>query len=269
MLPMNLLDALAKELPDSSKNTLRSVIQCGRVIVSGHVIKNISTILSSEDTLEVLPRATYLEHNLKVLLSDQDVIVVDKPIGLLSVDDEKGLNPSVHAILKRHNPTRRIFPVHRLDRDTSGVLVFACNEEVKEKLKEQFAAHSPKRVYYAVVEGHLEKEQGTIQSFLSEDTNFFVRSGKQGKLAITHYEVTRTTKNLSFLRVQLETGRKNQIRVHLSELGHPIVGDRKYGSIRSPLKRLALHAHHLTFFHPGKQKEISFTSPIPWDIIKK
>lgn len=266
---MNLLDKLAEKLPDSSKNTIRSIIQSGRVVVSDHVVKNPSCEIEQNDTLDVLPRATYLEHNLKILLSDQDVVVVDKPIGLLSVDDEKGINPSVHAILKRHYPARRIFPVHRLDRDTSGVLVFACNENAKEALKKQFAEHMPKRIYYAVVEGHLNSAQGRIESLLSEDSNFFVRSGKSGKLAITHYEVIRTTKNLSFLKVQLETGRKNQIRVHLSEMGHPIVGDRKYGAIRNPLKRLGLHAHHLTFFHPGKGKEISFTSPIPWDIIKR
>ncbi|MDX8431693.1 MAG: RluA family pseudouridine synthase [Candidatus Algichlamydia australiensis] len=264
---MNILVALEKEFPDSSKSTLRSMIQAGRVVVAGHIVKNPSTPVDKKEKIDLLPRATYLDHNLKILFSDQDLVVVDKPIGLLSVDDTKGLNPSVHSILKRHYPTRRIFPVHRLDRDTSGILVFACNEKTKEELKEQFAAHAPERIYYAVVEGHLKEKKGKIKSYLSEDTNFFVRSGKNGKLAITHYEVLKESKNLSYLRVKLETGRKNQIRVHLSEKGHPIVGDRKYGSICNPLKRLALHAERLRFFHPRKGKEIFFTSPIPWDIL--
>ena len=264
---MNILKSLEREFPDSSKSTLRSMVQAGRVVVAGHVVNKPSILVDEKEKIEVLPRATYLKYNLKMLFSDLDLVVVDKPIGLLSVDDTKGLNPSVHDLLKRHYPTRRIFPVHRLDRDTSGVLVFTCNEKTKEALKEQFAAHTPERIYYAVVEGHLDEKKGVIKSCLSEDTNFFVRSGRNGKLAITHYEVIKESKNLSYLRVQLETGRKNQIRVHLSEKGHPIVGDRKYGSICNQLKRLALHAERLKFFHPGKGKEIFFTSPIPWDIL--
>lgn len=258
-----LLKTLAKLFPDSSKSTLRSLLASDRVTVDGRVAKRGSQEVI-EEQVQILPRKAFAHHNLKILFQDEGIIVVDKPVGLLSVDDEKGVNPSVHAILKRRFATRRIFPVHRLDRDTSGVLVFACGDKTKELLKEQFAMHSTKRIYYAVVQGHLEKSRGTIKSYLNEDVNFFVRSGKTGKLAITHYEVLKTSRKLSYLRVELETGRKNQIRVHLSELGHPIVGDRKYGSICNPLKRMGLHAHHLTFFHPGKKREISFTSPIPW-----
>ncbi len=258
-----LLEALAKRFPDSSKNTLRSLLASDRVTVDGRVAKRGSQEVI-DGQVQILPRKSFADCNLKILWSDEQIIVVDKPVGLLSVDDEKRINPSVHAILKKRFSTRRIFPVHRLDRDTSGVLVFACGEEAKELMKEQFATHSTKRVYYAVVQGHLEKSKGTIKSYLNEDINFFVRSGKTGKLAITHYEVLKTTRKLSYLQVELETGRKNQIRVHLSEMGHPVVGDRKYGSICNPLKRMGLHAHHLTFYHPGKQKDISFTSPIPW-----
>jgi|JI9StandDraft_1071089.scaffolds.fasta_scaffold40609_3 23S rRNA pseudouridine1911/1915/1917 synthase len=189
---------------------------------------------------------------------DRDIIVVEKPEGLLTVATNY-TEHSLHSIVKTWR--RRVWPVQRLDRETSGVIVFALNEESRDYLKEQFAEHSIEREYQGIVCGEL-LDSGTWQSRLKEDKNYFVRSHPHGEVAITHYEpLGYSSKKRTLVKFLLETGKKNQIRVHASEAGFPLLGDTKYGNLS--WKRLALHAHRLSFTHPVTKKRMAFTSPSP------
>ncbi len=156
--------------------------------------------------------------------------------------------------------------MHRLDRETSGVLVFAKNAYAREQLKEQFAAHTVDRVYIAMIEGEMDPEAGTFRSFLRERRDLKMESVDEhpdAKYAVTHYRTIETNGRYSMLEVTLETGRKNQIRAHLSEAGHPVIGDRMYGSEVNPIGRLGLHAKLLGFDHPVTRKHMVFTAPVP------
>lgn len=262
----SLLDALSASYPDSSKTTLRNWIANGRVEVDGQLATRANTVVTANQKISVGPRPKMVDEDLKILFEDRDLVVIDKPPGLLSVAADVELEKSAHSLLKRRFHRPRVYPVHRLDRETSGVLVFAYSDAARDGLKAQFEEHSIQREYRALVYGTLPDEKGTIQSYLTEDVRLFVHStdAEHGKLAITHYEVLEKRKEQTFLRLILETGRKNQIRVHLSEAGFPIVGDRKYGIEGEKAPRLYLHALHLGFTHPTTQKKMSFHSPCPF-----
>ena len=211
-----------------------------------------------------------LVDQVRVVHEDRSVIVVDKPAGLLTMgtDSEKvkTLYASLRAHANRRKPPQRVFIVHRLDREASGLLVFAKTIEAKEYLQDQFKDHSAGRTYVAVVEGKVTQDQFTIKSYLAENSAFKVYTTKNpsaGKLAITHVRVLRRNLKTTTLEVKLETGRKHQIRVHLSEQGYPIVGDKNYGSRTNPIKRLALHGAHLEFRHPETKEIMRFDSRPP------
>lgn len=263
----SLLEQLSALFPDSSKTTLRGWIEGGRIEVEGKRAQKASMLLRPGQRILVGPRAKVAFADLKIVYEDRDLVVVDKPEGLLSVatDDDDSAR-SAHSILKRRFHRPRIYPVHRLDRDTSGLLVFAYTEAARLGLKEQFEAHTIDREYRAWVHGIPPEKKGTFESYLQEDAFFYVRSTptQQGKLAITHYEVIEEGKEISLLRLKLETGRKNQIRVHLSEAGFPIVGDQKYGLPDEKISRLHLHAVELGFVHPANQKHLHFHSACPF-----
>jgi tRNA pseudouridine32 synthase/23S rRNA pseudouridine746 synthase/23S rRNA pseudouridine1911/1915/1917 synthase len=264
---MTLFETLKILAPDSSHSKLRSWLQQGRVVVDQKVQKIGSTPLSIGQTVEIVQKEQILDQGLKIIFEDQHIVVVDKPSGLLSVASNDTKEPSVYGILKKHYSYRKVFVVHRIDQDTSGVLLFALTEEACEKLKEIFEKHSLERVYIAMCQGFPLEKKGTYQSLLFEDANYVVKTTKdpsKGKLAITHYEVLRKKKEYCFLKVTLETGRKNQIRVHFAEALHPIVGDRKYGAKINPLKRLGLHAATLSINHPITEKLMTFNSPCPF-----
>jgi tRNA pseudouridine32 synthase/23S rRNA pseudouridine746 synthase/23S rRNA pseudouridine1911/1915/1917 synthase len=203
---------------------------------------------------------------LRILHDDDQIVVLEKPEGLLSVATDFEKRATVHAMLKRQFHNRRVYPVHRLDRETSGVMIFAYTEKAREALKEQFAEHSVDKVYYAIVGKEMDLGRGRWESNLEEDDFYFVKSVEdfgRGKRAVTDYEVLKVDKGYSLLRLKPLTGRKNQLRVHCSESGHPIVGDAKYGSKANPLKRVGLHAQKITFTHPGTLRRISFSVPLP------
>ena len=271
---VELLNALAELVPSSSKTTLRQMLQRDRVRVNGAVVKDAKRQLVKGDQLEIASRAmpSLLPPELNILFEDEHIVVVDKAAGLLTVATERERDATVQNYLNKYlyhsaGSRERIHVVHRLDRDTSGVLVFAKSFAIREKLKNTFAAHDIERVYHAIVEGTMEKSKGTFKSILVEDEDTYqvksVEASEKGKLAVTHYKVLQAGKRYSYLEVTLETGRKNQIRVHLSEAGHPVVGDERYGATTNPLKRLGLHAHVLGFKHPMTRKAMRFTSPIP------
>ncbi|HUP44603.1 MAG TPA: RluA family pseudouridine synthase [Thermoanaerobaculia bacterium] len=269
--PQTLLDALATAFPDSSKTTLRQMLQNGRVVVNGEPEKNARRELEQGDIVDVSPKGSKLElpPGLAILHEDDDVIVVLKSHGLLTVATEREKESTAQAYLNdylREKGEGRIHVVHRLDRETSGVLLFAKNFESREKLKDRFAAHEIDRVYVAVIEGEIDPPRGTIRSNLLERKDLrmvSVPAHVDAKLAVTHYRTIETRGPYSMLEVTLETGRKNQIRAHLSEARHPVIGDQLYGSTQNPIGRLGLHARLLGFEHPATGKRMVFTTAIP------
>lgn len=266
-----LLDLLAQLYPDSSRTTLRQMLQARRVRVNGEAEIDARRALSAGDEVIVLSRAeaVTLPPSLTLLHEDDDVIVVVKATGLLTVATERERENTAQALLNeylRQKGAGNVHVVHRLDRDTSGVLVFAKNFKAREVLKEKFAAHDIDRIYVAIIEGKMNPPSGTIASNLLERPNLRMESVKRhpdAKVAITHYKTVEVSDRYSMLEVTLETGRKNQIRAHLSEAGHPVVGDQLYGSTVNPLGRLGLHAMNLGFTHPTSRKRMTFTAPMP------
>ena len=207
---------------------------------------------------------------IRIVFEDESVVVIDKPAGLLTMATEtermKTAYAALRAYLNNKKPPEKLFIVHRLDREASGLLVFAKTVEAKERLQDQFKDHSAGRRYVAVVEGRVKADDFTIRSYLAENAAFRVYSTanrKIGKLAVTHVHVLKRSPKTTVVEVRLETGRKHQIRVHLAEHGHPIVGDKAYGSAFNPLRRMALHAAHLDFKHPVTGKLMTFDSRYP------
>ena len=204
-----------------------------------------------------------------LLYEDERLIAVDKPAGLLSVGTERERNRTAYRMvadyLRARDGLPRIFILHRLDRDTSGVLVFAKEEAFRDFLQENWSTIATIREYYAVVEGTDIPQSGVCRSMLQENKGHKVYSvqSRDGKEAISRYRVLDRQKGYSLLSVQIETGRKNQIRVHLSELGHPVAGDKKYGATSDPMRRLALHANRLVFSDLHVGKELSFIATVP------
>jgi len=248
------------------------MLESGRVRINGDVEKNGKRKLGPEDVLDVGQRLAHalLSPLLQLLFEDPFLLVIVKPPGLLTVPTTTGENETVQGLLNDYVRARsrnaHIHVVHRLDRESSGVLVFAKSYVTREKLKTKFAAHDINRVYVALIQGVMSPEEGTIKSHLAEDRFYKVRSVEdpaEGKPAVTHYRTEKKGGRYSMLEVTLETGRKNQIRVHLSEAGHPIIGDKTYGSKVDPIGRLALHARILGFEHPETGKALRFEAPIP------
>lgn len=261
-----LFEALILLAPNTSKNTFKQWIKEGRVLLNGRIVRKSDLMVEKDQILSLGPKVKFLEEGIRVLYDDADLVVIEKPIGLLSVATDFEIAETAHAILKRAYHPRVVHAVHRLDQDTSGVMCFALSEKGKEGLKKLFFDHDLIREYMAIVEGRLESAEGTWENYLYEDKNYKVHVTKNkelGQLAITHYLVEGVSKRHSRLKLTLETGKKNQIRVQCQEAGHPIVGDNKYGALSDPIKRVALHAHRLEFVHPVSGKKLAFLSPAP------
>lgn len=208
---------------------------------------------------------------IKIVYEDKSIIVVDKPAHLLTIstnnEKEKTMFHKVLLYERSKNKNNKIFIVHRLDKDTSGLIIFAKSERVKNILQNNWDA--VKRGYAAVVEGKVNKESDVIKSYLVEDKNFIIHSTNKdnGKLAITKYKKINQSKSYSLLNIEILTGRKNQIRVHMSEMGHPIIGDKKYKAKTNPLKRLGLIANYLQFKHPTTEQTIELNLNIPKEFL--
>lgn len=262
---ISLQEILKEHFPKSSKTTLRSWIHAGRILVDGRYATDLSAELQKEQLITIRDKFVFLEEGIKVLYEDDALIVIEKPEGMLSVATDFETKNTLQNILKLRLRRKNVFAVHRLDRETSGVMMFACNESTKKSLKIQFEERNIQKNYYALIEGTLVTQKGCWQSYLQEDDKYFVRSTsmEKGKLAITEFNQIWTNKQFSLLHLKLLTGKKNQLRVHCSEAGHPIVGDKKYRAKSNPLRRMALHAYSLSFFHPVKQKKMTFVAPLP------
>ena len=208
-----LLEALALLSPKSSKNTLRSWIKEGRVKVNELMAKNASLIVLKDQVVSVGQRKKIIAPGIPILYEDDDLVIVDKPAGLLSVATAFEKGETLHALLKAHFRPRKVFVIHRLDQETSGVIVFALNQKTFERLKELFEAHEIERSYTAVIEGQFLSASGTWQSYQYEDKQYHVHETEdetRGRVAITHYHTVATTKRYSWLLLQLETGRKTK-----------------------------------------------------------
>ncbi len=215
-----------------------------------------------------IPAASLERHGLKIIYLDDAVVVVDKRAGLLSMGSEAEKERTAHRILNEHlkaltkSPAQQAFIVHRLDRETSGLMMFARSRAIQAVLQQNWKSVTKK--YLAVVEGAPSKANGTIRDNLVESKSFRMhRVERGGEPAITHYRVLRTCGGRSLVELTLETGRKNQLRVQMAGLGHPIVGDRKYGATSDPARRLALHSCELKFRHPVSGASMDFRSAIP------
>lgn len=217
-----------------------------------------------------VPPKKFHPRGLTILYEDRDILVVDKISGLLTIGTEKIRENTAFFLLNSYvkkgnlKSKNRIFIVHRLDRDTSGVLVFAKHENAKRFLQEQWQGFE--KIYYAVVHGTLEEKEGIITSYLAENRAhkmYSVHDSSKGELARTGYKVLRESGKYSLLEIALLTGKKNQIRVHLAEKGHPVVGDKKYGEKEKGIKRLALHAVSITLLHPHTKEKMTFTAKVP------
>ncbi len=261
-----LIDFLTLLSPLSSKTTLRSWVKEGRILVNGALANRADMPIFPGQKIELGKKIELIGNRLRVVYQDSHLIAIEKPAGLLSVSTAFQKTDTAHAMLKRHFSPRKIFVVHRLDQDTSGVMLFALSDEGYRGLKRCFAAHDIERTYIAIVEGKPDKEKGTWESYLAEDPLYRVYSTSdpnEGELAITHYEVIGETATNARLKLKLETGKKNQIRVHCQDHGTPIVGDKKYGAVTDPLNRLCLHAAFLGLDHPITSKPLKFVSPPP------
>ena len=259
-MTQTLLDYLRTVYPDTPTSRLKKWISNGHFTVDGEVCRAPHAPINGERIER--QGAPQREREGWIVHEDDDIVVVTKPSGLLSVATDKGQTPSLHSKLKRLFAPGRIYPVHRLDRYASGLLVFARTEAAKEGLKDQFADHTPKRLYRARVTGRL-KGSGSWRSLLWEDGSFRVHASTfKGKEAVTHYSALSHTSSTTLLELQLETGRKHQIRVHCAEAGHPIVGDNVYGEKKGK-GRLLLHAYSLSFRHPRTGKPLLFVSKLP------
>lgn len=263
--PISLIELLKHLYPDSSRRTLQNWIQASLFEVDGTPLKKEKDLLYPGQILKrnAVFKSSLIE-GLKILYEDRYLIAVDKQKGLLSVPlDDSFMEKSALFLLRTRDPKSAVSSVHRIDRDASGVLVFAKGKEAQTKLKALFETHDLKREYFAIVEGRMKETKGTWRAPLLELPNYHVIVSNEGKEAVTHFEVIKQSNKYTYLKVQLETGKKHQIRVHCQLAGHPILGDARYGSKENPIRRLCLHATVLEFIHPFTQKKVSFFSPLP------
>lgn len=267
-----LLPFLYETLKSESKTTVKSLLAHKQIIVNDKPTTKFDTPLKPGDKVGIFFDQSHsvLNHSmLNILFEDESIIVIDKMSGLLSMATERDREKTAYHILSEHvkkkDPRNCIFILHRLDRETSGVMMFSKSQKVQEMLQKNWDQAITERKYIAVVEGQPQQPQGTLKSYLAENSTYLVHTttANKGKLAITHYRVLKSNGRYSLVELDLETGRKNQIRVHMQEAGCPVTGDKKYGAKTNPIHRLALHAFKLRFIHPITHKEMDFETPFP------
>ena len=272
--PCELLEFLLKTFSSQSRNSVKSLLSSHRVSVNGAPVTQFNFKLTPKDIVIITknPIKKKIRHNLPIIFENDELIVINKPSKLLSVpsDNEKGSTAfrMVNDYLQQKDKHNRAYIVHRIDEDTSGILMFAKNERIAHLLtdKDNWNRLVTKRGYYAVVEGVMENKSGTVKSYLKKNAQNMMYSSKKpgdGQLAITHYKVIKGNDKYTLLDVDIDSGRKNQIRVHMGDLGHYIIGDDKYGQPSNPIKRLGLHAYCLELRHPVSGKRLTFKAPMP------
>lgn len=269
-----LMEFIMASMPDASRNDVKKWLRYGHLTVNGRVgtVFDVPVPPGAEVALNLSrPFPVFRHPRIELVYEDDDVMVINKGYGMLSVGTqskkkEENAFDIMREYVKRVDPRNKLWVVHRLDRHTTGLMMFAKSERAHDVLRHNWNNIILERLYVAVLEGYLEQDSGFVKSRLAENSQFVVYSTDapgEGRLAVTHYEVMGRGNGYTLAHFSLDTGRKNQIRVHASDIGHPIAGDRKYGAKTSPINRLALHAQTLRFAHPVTKKDMNFQSPVP------
>ena len=260
-----LMKFLIENLPNKNRNNIKSLLKNKQVLVDGAAISQFNHPLNPGQEV-MITESRFSDKDMKgikVVYEDEYLIAVEKASGILSIATDKEREKTAYNIVKNYvksrNPLEKLFIVHRLDRETSGVMIFAKTEEMQQILQTNWQK--------MVLERKVEKNSDTIISYLKENSAFVTFSSDKeiegSKKAVTHYTVLKRSKGFSLVEANIETGRKNQIRVHMQSLGHSVVGDKKYGATTNPLGRLGLHAKSIIFKHPKTGKVLSFQTGIP------
>ena len=268
-----LLAFVEKRLADHSKTKVKSMLKHNQFAVNSMPTSQFDTPLEDGDKVSVnftKSFRVFSSPRIKLVYEDNDILVINKGYGVLSMGTDNIKEGTAYSIMREYvkysDPRAKVFIVHRLDRDTSGLMMLAKTMEAKDTMQHNWNNMVLNRKYVAVVEGVIPDDEGVVKSYLAETAQFEVYSTQdptKGQLAITRYKVLKRSSGYTLVELELDTGRKNQIRVHMKDLGHPIVGDRKYGASSSPIRRLALHARTLRFVHPITRKEMNFELPVP------
>ena len=274
-----LLATAAALLPDHKPTKLKSMLKHNQLAVNGVPSRQFDLAVHAGDQLWVnFDRSfqVFSHPRIKLVYEDNDIIVVDKGYGVLSTAAGKPSDDTVYNIIKKYargfSDKANVYVVHRLDRDTSGLMLLTSTKQARDKLISNWNNMVIERKYVAVVEGDVAQPEGTIKSFLAENPDTFemysTDDKKVGRLAVTKYRLLKQGKRFAMVELEIKTGRKNQLRVHMQDMGNPVSGDRKYGGHPSPINRIALHATVLSFVHPITGKAVTFNSPFP-DNFKK
>ena len=268
-----LQEFLLENLKKESRNKVKALLKFKAVTVNGKCRTKFDFPLTTGQTVVVaivVDRSPAKNPLLDIIYEDDDIIAINKPAGLLSIASDTEAERTAYHILMEYerekNINNRVYVVHRLDRDTSGILVIAKNEKMKLALQDNWGDIVKVRGYVAIVEGIPVKKTDRLKSWLKETKTHLIYSSespKDGLEAITNYEVIKEGINYSLLNIDLETGRKNQIRVQLQDIGHSIAGDKKYSAQTNPIKRLCLHANKLALIHPYTKELMTFETPLP------
>jgi len=273
-----LMKFLMERLPQKNRDNIKSYLRCKQVVVDGKIVTQYNHALTPGQQVEVtgdrIPKERQYR-GLSIIFEDQYLIVIDKHAGMLSMATDREKEKTAYGMLSVHvkiaDPSNKIFIVHRLDRETSGLMVFAKSEKIQQLLQEAWQTDVKERTYLGIIEGELKEKEGTVTSWLTESKSLMVYSSPhpgKGDKAVTHYRTIKTNGAYSLLAIEPETGRKNQIRVHMKDLGHSIVGDKKYGSVVNPVGRMCLHARVLEFIHPVTREKLRFETGIPQKFIR-
>ncbi|WP_249902163.1 RluA family pseudouridine synthase [Paenibacillus sp. PK3_47] len=276
--PAELLPFLLEHITNRGRNAVKSLLSRGQVSVNGQSVTKHNFPLQPGQVVAIdqeKPAPAKELTGLTIVHEDDDIIVIQKDAGLLSIATGEDNELTAYRQLMEHvrlaNPRNRVYVVHRLDRDTSGVMMFAKSERIQQALQNSWKDTVKERSYVALVEGAVKKPEGTISSWLKETSTLKMYSSHHegdGLHAVTHYKLIQANRHFSLLEVKLETGRKNQIRVHMADIGHPIAGDKKYGAETKAVGRLGLHARLLSFVHPTSGELLTFESPVPKTFLK-
>lgn len=268
-----LMPFLIESLPEQKRTKIKEMLKHRQVAVNDVPVTQFDTPVTPQDEVKVnftREFRVFYNRRMQLVYEDDDIIVVNKGYGLLSMGTDKVKEGTAYSILREYlkwkDPRNKLFIVHRLDQHTSGLMMFAKNEQAKETMQHNWNNMVLNRKYLAVVEGKVDPAEGVVKSYLAETSQhemYSTDNPEEGKLAVTRYKTLKCRNGYTMLEVELDTGRKNQIRVHCKDLGHPIAGDRRYGAKTSPIHRLALHAQTLRFVHPVTRKEMKFETPVP------
>lgn len=268
-----LLEFLYERVTNESRNNIKKYLSNRQVIVNGTCSTQFDFLVVKEDIVQIVKDPVNKESKAKVKLDiiyeDDEIIAINKPSGLLSIESDNEKTNTAYRLLtdyvQQKDKKARVFVVHRIDKDTSGVLIVAKNEKIKNLLQKKWQDIVIKREYIAICEGVFKEKKGTVKSYLKSNTNNLMYSSndKSGQFSVTHYNVLKDNGKYSMVDVCIDSGRKNQIRVHMGDLNHKVVGDEKYGPVSNPLNRLGLHAYVLEFTHPINNKKMKFKAKIP------